>query len=54
MNRKIERLFDEELLMKSREAKERFFENYTISHPKMRMALNDLKKKYILVIIILY
>lgn len=24
MNRKIERLFDEELLMKSREAKERF------------------------------
>ncbi|CKE98472.1 AAA family ATPase [Bacillus paranthracis] len=45
MNRKIERLFDEELLMKSREAKERFFENYTISHPKMRMALNDLKKE---------
>jgi energy-coupling factor transporter ATP-binding protein EcfA2 len=45
MTKKTERLFDKELLTKSKEERKEFFDNYTISHPKMELILKELKKE---------
>lgn len=45
MNKKNERLFDDEILTNSKEDRESFFRNFTVSHPKMRMVLEELKKE---------
>ncbi|MFC0416995.1 AAA family ATPase [Cytobacillus solani] len=42
---KHDRLFEKELLTKSKEERRDFFDNYTISHPKMELILKDLKKE---------
>ncbi|QFF99911.1 AAA family ATPase [Psychrobacillus glaciei] len=42
---KKQRLFDEELLTKTKEERENFFNEYTISHPKMKQVLLDLKNE---------
>lgn len=42
---KQQRLFDEGLLWKSKQEREDFFNDYTVSHPKMKQVLIELKKE---------
>lgn len=42
---KQQRLFDEGLLLKSKQEREDFFNDYTVSHPKMKQVLIELKKE---------
>lgn len=42
---KRKRLFQETLLIKSKEDREKFFNDYTVSHPKMKQVLIELKKE---------
>ncbi|MCM3358647.1 TniB family NTP-binding protein [Psychrobacillus sp. MER TA 171] len=39
---KRQRLFNEDLLTKSKEEREKFFNDYTVSHPKMKQVLDEL------------
>jgi energy-coupling factor transporter ATP-binding protein EcfA2 len=40
-----QRLFSEELLTKSKEEREKFFDDFTVSHPKMKQVLIELKNE---------